>query len=69
MIGVRSKKLYATIEEIQSDLDDFMALYNAERTNQGKYCQGRTPFQTFLDGMELYRNRVFDDGVEIKKVA
>jgi len=63
------KKLYSTIEEIQADLDDFMALYNAERTSQGKYCQGRTPLQTFLDGLELYRNRVFDCGVEIKEVA
>jgi len=63
------KKLYSTIEEIQADLDDFMALYNAERTNQGKYCQGRTPLQTFTDGLELYRNRVFDYGVEEKEAA
>jgi len=39
------KKLYQTLEEIQADLDDFMATYNNERTNQGKYCQGRTPFK------------------------
>ncbi|MBW2618255.1 MAG: IS481 family transposase, partial [Deltaproteobacteria bacterium] len=63
------KKLYTTTEEIQTDLDDFMALYNAERTNQGKYCQGRTPLQTFTDGLELYRNRVFDYGVEEREAA
>lgn len=63
------KKLYTTTEEIQTDLDDFMTLYNAERTNQGKYCQGRTPLQTFTDGLELYRNRVFDYGVEEREAA
>lgn len=47
------KKLYTTIEEIQADLDEFMLYYNIQRTNQGRYCQGRTPMQTFLDGIEL----------------
>jgi len=54
------KKLYRTLEEIQTDLDDFMEAYNNERTNQGRYCQGRTPKETFMDGMELYRQYVID---------
>jgi transposase InsO family protein len=37
------KKLYRTVEEIQEDLDVFLQYYNRERTNQGRYCQGRTP--------------------------
>jgi hypothetical protein len=52
-----------------ADLDDLMAVYNAERTNQGKYCQGRTPLQTFSEGLELYHNMVFDYGVEEREVA
>ncbi len=32
----------------------FMDAYNNERANQGKYCQGRTPIQTFEDGRPLY---------------
>ena len=63
------KKLYTTLEDIQTDLDDFMVLYNAERTNQGKYCQGRTPLQTFSDGLELYRDLVFDNVVEEREAA
>jgi transposase InsO family protein len=55
------KKLYRSIEEIQADLDRFMDHYNAERTNQGKYCQGRTPIQTFTDGLVLYRQHVFEE--------
>jgi len=54
------KKLYKTLEEVQADLDEFMAYYNDRRTNQGKYCQGRTPDQTFTDGLELYNKYVYD---------
>jgi transposase InsO family protein len=55
------KKLYRTIEEIQADLDEFMAWYNNERTNQGRYCQGRTPVQTLVDGLALYNEFVYDN--------
>jgi transposase InsO family protein len=54
------KKLYRTLDEIQTDLDSFMDYYNNERTNQGRYCQGRTPAQTFTDGLELYNKYVYD---------
>ena len=57
------KKLYHSIEEIQTDLDEFMTWYNNERTNQGKYCQGRTPMETFLAGIDLYRQFVYDEEV------
>jgi transposase InsO family protein len=57
------KKLYSSIEEIQTDLDEFMHWYNAERTNQGKYCKGRTPMETFTAGIDLYRQFVYDEEV------
>jgi transposase InsO family protein len=63
------KKLYRTIEEIQTDLDEFMRYYNEDRTNQGRYCQGRTPLQTFLDGLELYRRFVYEEIVVEEDVA
>lgn len=47
------KKLYKTLEEIQTDLDAYMVRYNEQRTNQGKHCDGRTPMQTFLEGKSL----------------
>jgi hypothetical protein len=43
------KKLYKSIEEIQLDLDEYVMRYNNYRTNQGRYCKGRTPMQTFLE--------------------
>lgn len=62
------KKLYSSLDEIQADLDEFMAGYNTERTNQGKHCQGRTPMQTFLEGLDLYQKYVFEE-VELKEAA
>lgn len=57
------KKLFNSIEEIQADLDSFMHWYNTERTNQGRYCQGRTPIQTFIDGLDIYQQLVYDKEV------
>ena len=54
------KKIYSSLEEIQEDLDRFMETYNRERTNQGKRCQGRTPYETFLEGIDLYRKKVYE---------
>ncbi len=34
--------------------------YYIDRTNQGRHCQGRTPMQTFLDGLALYDQYVYD---------
>ena len=43
------KRIYATIDELQADLDAWLAEYNEVRTHQGRYCYGKTPMQTFLD--------------------
>lgn len=36
------RKIYRSIEELQIDLDDWLAYYNNDRTHQGKMCCGRT---------------------------
>jgi transposase InsO family protein len=58
------KKVYKSVEEIQTDLDEFMAFYNERRTNQGKRCQGRTPMQTFIDGLPLCERYVKQNHLE-----
>ena len=63
------KKLYKSIEEIQIDLDDFMKFYNEKRTNQGKRCKGRTPMETFHEGVEKYYQLVFDSKDEASDLA
>jgi transposase InsO family protein len=51
------KKLYATMEELQTDLDVWINTYNHERTHQGKMCCGRTPMATFEDGKQICREK------------
>ena len=51
------KKIYSTLEELQTDLDQWMLHYNIERTHQGKMCCGRTPEETLLDGKEVWANK------------
>jgi transposase InsO family protein len=51
------KKVYATIEQLQTDLDLWMTEYNEVRTHQGKWCYGKTPMQTFLDTAPLAREK------------
>ena len=54
------RKLYTTIDDLQEDLDTFMNYYNKERTNQGKRCKGRTPYETFTEGVEKYKELVYE---------
>lgn len=54
------KKLYQTIEQLQHDLDDWIAYYNHERTHQGKMCCGRTPMETFMDGKLISQSKLIN---------
>jgi len=51
------KKIYTSLEELQQDLDGFLAEYNTERPHQGRWCYGKTPMQTFLDSLELAKEK------------
>ena len=51
------KKIYADLETLQADLDDWMRYYNTERTHQGKMCCGRTPIATLEDGKQIWQER------------
>ncbi|HEY3326370.1 MAG TPA: IS481 family transposase [Novimethylophilus sp.] len=52
------RKIYQSIEELQADLDDWLATYNNDRTHQGKMCCGRTPMQTLIDGKEAWHDKI-----------
>ena len=55
------KRIYATIDELQTDLDGWLTEYNEIRTHQGRYCFGKTPMQTFLDGAPTAREKQIGD--------
>lgn len=42
------RKRYASIKELQIDLDHFMHYYNWQRPHQGRRTKGRTPAQAFF---------------------
>jgi transposase InsO family protein len=52
------RKIYQSIEELQHDLDGWMAYYNGARTHQGKMCCGRTPMQTLIDAKEVWDDKI-----------
>lgn len=54
------KKIYRSLDDLQADLDEWLRYYNAERTHSGKYCFGRTPFQTFEETKQLAREKMLD---------
>jgi transposase InsO family protein len=47
------KKIYASLEELQVDVDHWIAKYNETRPHSGKYCYGKTPMQTFRAATHL----------------
>ena len=51
------KKVYQSVEELQADLDVWLHHYNTERTHQGKMCCGRTPFQTMIEGKQIWKEK------------
>ena len=51
------KRLYASLEDLQRDLDRFVEEYNTERTHQGRWCYGKTPMQTLLDSRPLVQEK------------
>src|SRR5262249_9655890 len=52
------KKIYDTIDELQTDLDAWLVEYNYRRPHQGRWCFGKTPTQTFLDAIPLAKEKI-----------
>jgi transposase InsO family protein len=52
------RKLYSTIAQLQSDLDDWLREYNQVRPHQGRWCYGKTPLKTFVDSLPLAREKI-----------
>jgi transposase InsO family protein len=55
------KKIYASLEQLQVDLDAWIEDYNTNRTHSGKYCYGRTPMQTFIESLPLAKEKMLDE--------
>ena len=58
------KKVYNSLEDLQTDLDEWFKEYNEERTHSGKYCYGKTPMQTFRDSLHLATEKMLGETVQ-----
>lgn len=55
------KKIFNSIEQLQIDLDQWLEEYNTERPHSGKYCFGKTPYQTLKDSIPLAKEKYLDE--------
>lgn len=47
------KKIYNSLEELQTDVDTWLFKYNEQRPHSGKHCYGKTPMQTFREARHI----------------
>lgn len=55
------KKVYTSLEELQKDLDEWLVEYNQRRPHTGRYCYGKTPYQTFVDSLQLAKVKMLGE--------
>ena len=55
------KKIYESLDQLQTDLEAWLIQYNQNRTHSGKYCYGRTPMQTFAESLPLAKEKMLDE--------
>lgn len=55
------KKLYTTLEQLQTDLDDWIKYYNYDRPHSGRFCFGKTPMETWIDSLSLAQDKQLDN--------
>jgi transposase InsO family protein len=54
------KRIYASVEQLQTDLDAWISSYNEQRPHQGRWCFGKTPSQTFLDTVPIAQEKMLN---------
>ena len=52
------KKIYTSLAELQTDLEEWLRYYNEARVHQGRWCFGRTPKQTFIETIPLAKEKL-----------
>ena len=57
------KKIYRSVEELQTDLDQWLLKYNEQRPHSGKYFYGKTPMATFRDAKHMAVEKTFPQQV------
>jgi hypothetical protein len=56
------KKIYSSLDALQTDLDEWLIYYNQQRPHSGRYCYGKTPMQTFTESLPLAKQKMVNPG-------
>ena len=58
------RKLFGSLAELQADVDAWVEAFNEDRPHQGRWCFGKTPIQTWRDGVSIAKekNAIGDGG-------
>lgn len=59
------KKIYHSLDELQTDVDTWLKQYNELRPHSGARCFGKTPWQTFQEGKSIAREKCLDNLYEV----
>jgi transposase InsO family protein len=59
------RKLYRDLETLQLDLDEWLHHYNLERPHSGRYCFGKTPMQTFMESLNLAKQKMLNQTSQV----
>jgi transposase InsO family protein len=59
------RKLYRDLETLQLDLDEWLHHYNLERPHSGRYCFGKTPMQTFVESLNLAKQKMLNQTSQV----
>jgi hypothetical protein len=54
------KKLYSSVEQLQTDLDTWLEEYNQRRPYSGTYSFGKPAWQTFFNSKQLAYDKQLD---------
>ncbi|OCG46186.1 hypothetical protein A9G35_05575 [Gilliamella sp. Choc5-1] len=55
------RKIYTQLSEIQNDIEQWLEFYNRERAHSGKYCYGKTSWQTWNDAKGLVKEKQLEN--------
>lgn len=58
------KKIYTSLEELQSDADIWLKQYNELRPHSGRFCFGKTPMQTFNEAKSIVLEKQINRAIE-----
>ena len=64
MIVLSGKNYTDRWMNLQVDVDIWLKIYNETRPHSGKYCYGKTPEQTFLEGIKIAQQKIIGHKTE-----